>query len=96
MINSLNEQMQYHYNQRMFAWEMIELEEEQIPHTAYKYHDNKNAVDHLMTKPNGLFFFLDDATHDRSTYEFLTGTQLTHFILQYFLATFFATFAFEI
>lgn len=24
MINSLNEQIQYHYNQRMFVWEMME------------------------------------------------------------------------
>lgn len=73
MINSLNEQLQYHYNQRMFSWEMMELEEEQIPHQPYKYHDNKLAVDHLMIKPNGLFYLLDDATRDRLTYEFVTG-----------------------
>lgn len=24
MINSLNEQIQYHYSQRMFVWEMME------------------------------------------------------------------------
>lgn len=41
MINSLNEQLQYLYNQRMFAWELLELEEEQIPHSVYKYHNNK-------------------------------------------------------
>lgn len=73
MINSLNEQLQYHYNQRMFAWEMLELEEEQIPHQVYKYHDNKPAVDDLMMKPNGLFYLLDDATRDRHTYEFVIG-----------------------
>lgn len=73
MVNSLNEQLQYHYNQRMFAWELIELEEEQIPHSAYKYQNNKNAVDHLMTKPFGLFFLLDDATRDRFKYEFVIG-----------------------
>lgn len=74
MINSLNEQLQYHYNQRMFAFEMVELEEEQIPHTPYKYHNNKSAVDHLMTKPYGLFFTLDDVTRDRTNYEFITGS----------------------
>lgn len=73
MINSLNEQLQYHYNQRMFAWELLELEEEQIPHPAYKYHNNKVAVDHLMTKPYGLFFLLDDATRDRLSYDIITG-----------------------
>lgn len=73
MINSLNEQLQYHYNQRMFAWEMLELEEEQIPHSAYKYHNNKVAVDHLMTKPCGLFLLLDDATRDRLSYDTITS-----------------------
>lgn len=73
MINSLNEQLQYHYNQRMFAWELLELEEEQIPHSTYKFHDNRSTVDHLMSKPRGLFFYLDDATRDRMNYEFITG-----------------------
>lgn len=73
MINSLNEQLQYHYSQRMFAWELIELEEEQIPHTPYKYQNNKFTVDHLMSKPYGLFFILDDTTHERYNYEYLTG-----------------------
>lgn len=73
MINSLNEQLQYLYNQRMFAWELQELEEEQVPHSVYKYHNNKNTVDHLMSKPYGLFFFLDDCTRDRLNYEFITG-----------------------
>lgn len=74
MINSLNEQLQYHYNQRMFAWEMLEQEEEQIPGTSYKYHDNKKAVDHLMIRPHGLFYLLDDATRDRAQYEFITSS----------------------
>lgn len=30
MINSLNEQIQYHYNQRMFVWEMMEQVGEQF------------------------------------------------------------------
>lgn len=73
LINSLNEQLQYHYNQRMFAWEMLEQEEEQIPGTAYKYHDNKKAVDQLMIKPHGLFYTIDDATRERAQYEYITG-----------------------
>lgn len=73
MINSLNEQLQYHYNQRMFAFEMVEQEEEQIPHSNYKYHDNKTTVDHLMTKPYGLFFLIDDATRDRLDYNYIIG-----------------------
>lgn len=80
MINSLNEQLQYHYNQRMFAWELLELEEEQIPHSTYKYHNNRSTVDHLMSKPHGLFFYLDDATRDRMNYEFITGILVKQFV----------------
>lgn len=80
MINSLNEQLQYHYNQRMFAWELLELEEEQIPHSVYKYHNNRSTVDHLMSKPHGLFFYLDDATRDRMNYEFITGNLVRPFV----------------
>lgn len=78
MINSLNEQLQYHYNQRMFAWELLELEEENIPHSVYKFHNNKSTVDHLMSKPYGMFFFLDDATRDRLKYEFITGNNTSY------------------
>lgn len=73
LINSLNEQLQYHYNQRMFAWEMLEQEEEQVPGSQYRYNDNKMAVDHLMIKPNGLFYILDDATKGRLDHEYITG-----------------------
>lgn len=73
LINSLNEQLQYHYNQRMFAWEMLEQEEERIPGSAYRYNDNKVTVDHLMTKPYGLFYVIDDATKGRMNYEYITG-----------------------
>lgn len=73
LINSLNEQVQFLYNQRMFAWEMLEQEEEQIPGTAFHYYDNKQTVDHLMTKPYGLFSILDDATRGRLSYDYITG-----------------------
>lgn len=73
MINSLNEQLQYHYNQRMFAWEMLEREEEQLPGAAYRYTDNRTAVDHLMSKPHGLFHIIDDATRGRMDHEYITG-----------------------
>lgn len=73
IINSLNEQMQYHYNQRMFVWEMVEHEEEQVPATQLHFYDNKPTVDQLMSKPKGLFYLLDDATKGRHGFEYLTG-----------------------
>lgn len=52
-VNSLNEQMQYHFNQRNFVWEMLEQEEEQVPVTRLNFYDNKIAVDHLMSVEKG-------------------------------------------
>lgn len=72
IINCLNEQMQYQYNQRMFAFEMIDLEEEMIPGVELRYHDNKPTIDHLMSKPNGLFCLFDEVSKGRHVYSFLT------------------------
>ncbi|XP_062548294.1 neither inactivation nor afterpotential protein C [Armigeres subalbatus] len=65
IVNSLNEQMQYLYNQRTFVYEMIEQEEEQVPVVQLHFYDNKLAVDHLMNKPKGIFSFIDDASRGR-------------------------------
>lgn len=65
MVNSLNEQLQYQYNQRIFVYEMIEQEEENIPVVQLHFYDNKLAVDHLLSKPNGLFSSIDEATKGR-------------------------------
>lgn len=72
VINSLNEQMQYHFNQRFFVWEMIEQEEEQVPVNKLHFYDNKVAVDHLMNNPKGLFHVIDDASRGQYCYEYIT------------------------
>lgn len=74
IINSLNEQMQYHFNQRCFVWEMVEQEEEHVPVTKLQFYDNKIAVDHLMNNPKGLFHVIDDASRGQNTYEYITDT----------------------
>lgn len=74
IVNSLNEQMQYHFNQRFFVWEMIEQEEEQVPVTKLRYYDNKIAVDHLMNNPKGLFHVIDDASRGQYSYDYITET----------------------
>jgi myosin-3 len=73
-VNCLNEQMQYHYNQRVFVWEMLEQEEEHLPVTKLNFYDNKIAVDHLMNTPKGLFHIIDDATRGQYTADFITDT----------------------
>jgi myosin III len=71
-INSINEQLQYHYNQRMFVWEMMEQEEEHIPVVKLLFYDNQIAVDHLMNSPKGLFHVIDDASRGHYTFDFIT------------------------
>ncbi|XP_025074650.1 neither inactivation nor afterpotential protein C [Pogonomyrmex barbatus] len=62
LVNTVNEQMQYYYNQRVFAWEMQEQEEEDIPIRRFHFYDNKEAIDQLMNKEDGLFRIIDDAS----------------------------------
>ncbi|XP_053960688.1 neither inactivation nor afterpotential protein C isoform X1 [Anastrepha ludens] len=62
MINTFNEQMQYHYNQRIFVNEMLEMEADDIPTDNLNFYDNKVALDNLLTKPDGLFYIIDDAS----------------------------------
>lgn len=72
VVNSLNEQMQYHFNQRCFVWEMVEQVEEHVPVTKLKFYDNKIAVDHLMNNPKGLFHVIDDASRGDYSCEYIT------------------------
>ncbi|XP_055920524.1 neither inactivation nor afterpotential protein C isoform X1 [Eupeodes corollae] len=62
MINTINEQMQYHYNQRIFVSEMLEQEADGIPTMQLNFYDNKSALDNLLTKPDGLFYIIDEAS----------------------------------
>ncbi|KDR20620.1 Neither inactivation nor afterpotential protein C [Zootermopsis nevadensis] len=72
-INTLNEQLQYHYNQHVFAWEMEEQEVENIPAKVLNYYDNKPTVDELMAKPDGLFHLLDEASRTNQSSDFILG-----------------------
>lgn len=72
IANSLNEQMQYHFNQRFFVWEMVEQEEENVPVTKLQFYDNKIAVDQLMSNPKGLFHIIDDASRGQYNFEYIT------------------------
>lgn len=75
-VNSINEQLQYHYNQRVFVWEMIEQEEEHVPCNKLNFYDNQIAVDHLMNSPKGLFHVIDDASRGSYTYDYITDAMV--------------------
>lgn len=71
VINSINEQFQYHYNQRVFVWEMQEEAEEGVDFVSLNFYDNKLAVDQLMNKPNGLFSIIDNCSLGRHDYAYI-------------------------
>ncbi|XP_028163622.1 neither inactivation nor afterpotential protein C [Ostrinia furnacalis] len=74
IVNTTNEQIQFLYNQRIFAWEMQETAEEDIPVVSLHFYDNKNSVDQLMGRPLGLFYILDEASRTGSGQEFIMST----------------------
>ncbi|XP_076750741.1 STKc_myosinIII_N_like and MYSc_Myo21 domain-containing protein ninaC isoform X1 [Xylocopa sonorina] len=71
LINTMNEQMQYYYNQRIFAWEMHEQEEEEIPVQTVHFYDNKEAMDQLMNRDRGLFSIIDSASKTMLDYQYI-------------------------
>ncbi|XP_028035821.1 neither inactivation nor afterpotential protein C [Bombyx mandarina] len=74
IVNTTNEQIQFLYNQRIFAWEMQEATEEGIAMPELRFYDNKNSVDQLMGRPLGLFYVLDEASRTSSGQEFIMST----------------------
>ncbi|XP_071448821.1 neither inactivation nor afterpotential protein C isoform X2 [Hetaerina americana] len=70
-VNALNEQLQYHYNQRVFVWEMQECEEEELKTASLAYYDNKPALDSLMGKPEGVLHCIDEATRTGQGNDFI-------------------------
>ncbi|XP_060801531.1 neither inactivation nor afterpotential protein C [Amyelois transitella] len=74
IVNTTNEQIQFLYNQRIFAWEMQEAAEEEVPTASLHFYDNKNSVDQLMGRPLGLFYILDEASRTGSGQEFIMST----------------------
>ncbi len=59
-INVANEQLQYYFNQHIFAWEQQELVSEGLPPAAIAFSDNKPLLDLLLAKPGGLLALLDE------------------------------------
>ncbi|CAH1176110.1 unnamed protein product [Phaedon cochleariae] len=62
LVNSLNEQLHYHFLQRVFAWELQDNQNENVEYTPITYYNNKDALNELMGKPEGLFSIVDDAS----------------------------------
>ncbi|XP_049628835.1 myosin-IIIb [Suncus etruscus] len=59
-INIANEQIQYYFNQHVFALEQMEYQNEGIDATPIKYEDNLPLLDMFLQKPLGLLALLDE------------------------------------
>ncbi|XP_006866753.1 PREDICTED: myosin-IIIb [Chrysochloris asiatica] len=59
-INIANEQIQYYFNQHVFAFEQMEYQNEGIDATVVEYEDNRPLLDMFLQKPLGLLALLDE------------------------------------
>ncbi|XP_051872137.1 myosin-IIIa [Pristis pectinata] len=59
-INIANEQIQFYFNQHIFAWEQNEYLNEGVDARLVEYEDNQPLLDMFLQKPLGLLSLLDE------------------------------------
>ncbi|XP_051857380.1 myosin-IIIa [Antechinus flavipes] len=59
-INIANEQIQFYFNQHVFAWEQNEYLNEEVDARVIEYEDNRPILDMFLEKPMGLLALLDE------------------------------------
>ncbi|XP_041923763.1 LOW QUALITY PROTEIN: myosin-IIIb [Alosa sapidissima] len=59
-INIANEQIQFYFNQHIFALEQIEYQSEAVDASQVEYEDNRPILDMFLQKPMGLLSLLDE------------------------------------
>uniref|UniRef100_A0A4W3IW94 non-specific serine/threonine protein kinase n=1 Tax=Callorhinchus milii TaxID=7868 RepID=A0A4W3IW94_CALMI len=59
-INIANEQIQFYFNQHIFALEQAEYQNEEIDAALVEYEDNRPLLDMFLQKPMGLLSLLDE------------------------------------
>ncbi|KAL2085688.1 hypothetical protein ACEWY4_019008 [Coilia grayii] len=59
-INIANEQIQFYFNQHIFAWEQDEYLNEEVDARLIEYEDNRPLLDLFLQKPMGLLSLLDE------------------------------------
>ncbi|XP_068603891.1 myosin-IIIa [Brachionichthys hirsutus] len=59
-INIANEQIQFYFNQHIFAWEQDEYLNEEVDARMIEYEDNRPLLDLFLQKPMGMLALLDE------------------------------------
>jgi myosin-3 len=62
-IDLANEQLQFYFNEHIFALELEEYRREGINTSDVKYEDNKPLLDFFLAKPMGVFSILDEQSN---------------------------------
>jgi Myosin head (motor domain) len=86
-----NEQIQFYFNQTVFAWEQQEYMAEGIPVDLVEFSDNRPVLDMLLSRPLGLLALLDEESRfPKSSDRTLTGeiiSLLGFFVVLIFMST---------
>ncbi|XP_013418100.1 myosin-IIIb isoform X2 [Lingula anatina] len=61
-INVANEQLQYYFNQHIFAWELEEYDKEGLKEINIEFTNNWPLLELFLEKPVGIFSLLDEET----------------------------------
>ena len=80
-INIANEQLQYYFNQHIFAYEQQEYLREGLDIKQIAYTDNSDILDMILSKPLGIFSLLDE----ESKFPKATATSLVCLLAKLFL-----------
>ena len=51
-------------------------EAEELPPVNLNFYDNKTALDNLLTKPDGLFYIIDDASRNSQDQDLIMGSYI--------------------
>ncbi|KAM3860363.1 myosin-IIIa [Diretmus argenteus] len=84
-INIANEQIQFYFNQHIFAWEQDEYLNEEVDARMIEYEDNRPLLDLFLQKPMGMLSLLDEESRfpqgtDQTLVEkFEVNLKTTHF-----------------
>ncbi|KAJ8920810.1 hypothetical protein NQ315_004951 [Exocentrus adspersus] len=61
-VNCFNEQLHYHFLQRVFAWETMDIKNEGVKFVPISYYNNKAVLNELLSKPEDVLSIIDDAS----------------------------------
>lgn len=72
-VNCFNEQLHYHFLQRVFCWETMDLINEGVKYVPIGHFSNKDTLNELLGKPEGVLSIIDDASRKGHSGSYIIG-----------------------